>query len=115
MKYMILIYGNLEGWKAMDADAFRRLMAAHEALQQELRASGEFVETNELPVRNAKVAVRIGRNTSPAPAILANRSTAPVRAVIVARAKNPLRTEVRGSPRANRADRTRNVRAPRMK
>jgi hypothetical protein len=55
MKYMILIYGNVEGWKAMDADSFRALMAAHTALQQELRDSGEFVDTNELPVENAKI------------------------------------------------------------
>jgi hypothetical protein len=55
MKYMILIYGNLESWKAMDADSFRALMAAHSSLQQELKASGEFVDTNELPLDNAKI------------------------------------------------------------
>jgi hypothetical protein len=55
MKYMILIYGNVESWKSMDADSFRALMAAHSALQEELKASGEFVDTNELPVDNAKI------------------------------------------------------------
>lgn len=55
MKYMILIYGNMQSWKAMDADSFSALMAAHTALQEELRASGEFIETNELPVKNAKI------------------------------------------------------------
>ena len=30
-------------------------MSAHVALQQELKASGEFVDTNELPVDNAKI------------------------------------------------------------
>lgn len=55
VKYMILIYGNFESWKAMDAESFRALMAAHTALQQELKASGEFVETNELPLDNAKI------------------------------------------------------------
>ena len=55
MKYMILIYGNLESWKAMDADSFATLMAAHGALKQELKASGEFVDTNELPLDNAKI------------------------------------------------------------
>jgi hypothetical protein len=55
MKYMILIYGNVESWKSMDADSFRALMAAHSALQEELKASGEFVDTNELPVENAKI------------------------------------------------------------
>ena len=55
MKYMILIYGNVEGWKAMNADSFTALMAAHAALQQELKDSGEFVDTHELPARNSKV------------------------------------------------------------
>lgn len=60
MKYMILIYGNVESWKAMDADAFAALMAAHGSLLQELRASGEFVDTNELPVKNSKIVRRKG-------------------------------------------------------
>ena len=60
MKYMILIYGNVESWKAMDAESFAALMAAHRALQQELRASGEFVGTNELPVQNAKIVRKKG-------------------------------------------------------
>jgi hypothetical protein len=55
MKYMILIYGNVEGWKAMDTDSFGALMAAHGALQQELKASGELVDTNELSVKDAKI------------------------------------------------------------
>ena len=55
MKYMILIYGNIEGWKAMDAAAFGKLIAAHEALVGELTDSGELVETNELPAENAKI------------------------------------------------------------
>lgn len=55
MKYMILIYGNVESWKAMNPASFRALMAAHSSLQQELKASGEFVDTNELPVENAKI------------------------------------------------------------
>ena len=63
MKYMILIYGNVESWKAMDAESFAALMAAHGALQQELRASGEFVDTNELPVQNAKIVRKKGGRT----------------------------------------------------
>ena len=55
MKYMILIYGNVESWNAMDADSFAALMATHDALQQELKASGEFVDTHELPLDNAKI------------------------------------------------------------
>ncbi|WP_235916226.1 YciI family protein [Antrihabitans cavernicola] len=52
---MILIYGNRESWSAMDADSFRKLMSAHEALRAELEASGEFVDTNELPIDGAKI------------------------------------------------------------
>lgn len=55
MKYMILIYGNVESWTSMNADSFSKLMAAHGALQAELKASGEFVDTNELPIDNAKI------------------------------------------------------------
>ena len=55
MKYMILIYGNLESWNAMDAESFGVLMAAHRALLAELQESGEFVDTNELPLDNAKI------------------------------------------------------------
>jgi hypothetical protein len=55
VKYMIVIYGNFEGWNAMDATSFRTLMAAHRALQEELRASGELVDTSELPLESAKV------------------------------------------------------------
>ena len=55
MKYMILIYGNMDAWNAMTPDSFSALMAAHGALQEELKASGEFVDTNELPAENAKI------------------------------------------------------------
>lgn len=52
---MILIYGNVEGWESMDASSFHALMAAHAALVKELKASGEFVDTNELPAQDSKV------------------------------------------------------------
>ena len=55
MKYMILIYGNMESWMAMKPDSFNAIMAAHSALLDELKASGEFVDTNELPLDNAKI------------------------------------------------------------
>ncbi len=58
MKYMILIYGNVESWEAMTPESFAALMAAHEALQAELKESGEFVDTNELPAENAKIVRR---------------------------------------------------------
>jgi len=44
MKYMLLIYGTMESWKAMDAGSFAALLAAHAALQEELKATGEFVD-----------------------------------------------------------------------
>ncbi|MCW2751138.1 MAG: hypothetical protein JWR83_2248 [Aeromicrobium sp.] len=55
MKYMILIYGNVEGWSKMTPDSFAALMAAHDALKHELKDTGEFVDTNELPAENAKI------------------------------------------------------------
>ncbi|WP_308465045.1 YciI family protein [Rathayibacter soli] len=55
MKYMLLIYGTEAAWAAMTRPAFEALMAKHAALQQELRASGEFIDTNELVTENSKV------------------------------------------------------------
>ncbi|HEY5224277.1 MAG TPA: YciI family protein [Microbacteriaceae bacterium] len=55
MKYMLLIYGNEAAWSAMTKPAFEALMAKHAALIQELRASGEFIDTSELVTDNAKV------------------------------------------------------------
>ena len=55
MKYMLLIYGNHEGWGSMTQESFAALMAAHTSLQDELRASGEFIDTNELPIENSKI------------------------------------------------------------
>ena len=52
-----------ERWNAMDAGWFRSLMAAHAAQQEELKSSGEFVDTNELPLDSAKV-VRTGGGVS---------------------------------------------------
>lgn len=54
MRYMILIYGNVAAWNAMRADSFGTLMAAHHALVEELKALGEFVETNELPIEDSR-------------------------------------------------------------
>jgi hypothetical protein len=42
MKYMLLIYGNEEVWNSMAGD-FEQVVAETEALQKELRASGEFI------------------------------------------------------------------------
>lgn len=42
MKYMLLIYGNEAVWNSLAAD-FEQVVADTEALQKELRASGEFI------------------------------------------------------------------------
>lgn len=42
MKYMLLIYGNEEVWNSLAGD-FEQVIKETEALQKELRASGEFI------------------------------------------------------------------------
>ena len=54
-KYMLAIYGSTQVWDAMDKAAWDRLGAAHGTLIGELRATGEFLETNELDVESAKI------------------------------------------------------------
>ncbi|HEY1531185.1 MAG TPA: YciI family protein [Galbitalea sp.] len=63
MQYMLVIYGNFEGWRSSTQDDFDQLMAGHHELQEELTASGEFLGTSELPLDNAKV-VRTGSRGS---------------------------------------------------
>ncbi|MDQ1569730.1 MAG: hypothetical protein QOF79_404 [Actinomycetota bacterium] len=55
MKYMLLIYGNTDAWNAMTKEGTDEVMRVHQALQQELIASGELLETNELPLDEAKI------------------------------------------------------------
>ncbi|MFP3899566.1 MAG: YciI family protein [Acidimicrobiia bacterium] len=43
MKYMLLIYGNEELWSSFPEDEMAQLIRDTGALQEELRASGEFV------------------------------------------------------------------------
>jgi hypothetical protein len=43
MKYMLLIYGNQELWESYQQDDFERVVKETNALQAELRASGEFI------------------------------------------------------------------------
>ena len=43
MKYMLLIYGNQELWESFDPADFEQVVRETEALQAELKASGEFV------------------------------------------------------------------------
>ena len=43
MKYMLLIYGNEELWNSFPQEDFAKVVAETDALQQELRESGEFI------------------------------------------------------------------------
>ena len=43
MKYMLLIYGNEELWNSLPPEDFAKLVEETNALQQELRESGEFI------------------------------------------------------------------------
>ena len=43
MKYMLLIYGNEELWQSFPEEEFAKVIQETDALQQELRESGEFV------------------------------------------------------------------------
>ncbi len=43
MKYMLLIYGNQELWEGLDPAVLEPIIHETEALQVELKASGEFV------------------------------------------------------------------------
>ena len=48
MKHLMLIPNNVETWNTLPEAEIGAIMQAHTALQQELRASGEFVEAHEL-------------------------------------------------------------------
>jgi hypothetical protein len=43
MKYMLLIYGNEELWNSFPQEEFEKVVVETNALQQELRESGEFI------------------------------------------------------------------------
>src|SRR5690348_14233184 len=43
MKYMLMIYGNEELWSSFPQEEFERVVVETNALQAELKASGEFV------------------------------------------------------------------------
>jgi hypothetical protein len=43
MKYMLLIYGNEELWGSFPPETFAEIVKETNALQQELRESGEFI------------------------------------------------------------------------
>jgi hypothetical protein len=48
MKHLMLIPNNVDTWNALSPSEIEAIMRAHTSLQQELRASGEFVEAHEL-------------------------------------------------------------------
>jgi hypothetical protein len=61
VEYLILIYNNAETEAAILGDAREEFEAAHEAVQAELKASGELVETQILDEVEARV-VRTGKS-----------------------------------------------------
>ncbi|MEV6288617.1 YciI family protein [Kribbella sp. NPDC051770] len=61
---MLLIYGNDQTWKALEAEGMETVYDVHRAVLAETRASGEFVAADGLTLDNARV-VQI-RNDAPA-------------------------------------------------
>jgi hypothetical protein len=53
MKFMLLIGGSLSEWDKLTPADWTASERAHAALIDELRASGEFLESNELDVSDA--------------------------------------------------------------
>lgn len=48
MKHLMLIPNDVDTWNALSPSEIEAIMQAHTSLQQELRASGEFVEAHQL-------------------------------------------------------------------
>lgn len=58
MKHMLLLYGNQEAWDALgagDGAGMTQLDRTHRGIIEELTATGELLETNELSVVDARV------------------------------------------------------------
>jgi hypothetical protein len=55
MKYLLMIYGNHASWNALTKEAVARFERAHQSVQEELTASGELIDTQELAVEDSKV------------------------------------------------------------
>jgi hypothetical protein len=64
-KFMLLIYGNHEGWSALGPEGSQRIMAAHRSVTDELVANGELVDTHEL----SPSAARVVRTTDGSPTV----------------------------------------------
>jgi hypothetical protein len=65
MKYMLIIHGNYDAWNSMTPDGIEKITRAHKSVTDELAASGELIETNELSVNGTKVV----RTTGGVPAV----------------------------------------------
>ncbi|HWU45165.1 MAG TPA: YciI family protein [Humibacter sp.] len=65
MRFQILIYNNSDAADAWEGEMAAEFDSAHAAVQAELRASGELVDSNELSTTQAKV-VRLGAGDAPA-------------------------------------------------
>jgi len=59
MRYMVMIYNNAETTAAIEGGDRVEFRAVHGAIQEELAASGELIDTNVLSVADARV-VRTG-------------------------------------------------------
>ena len=55
MRYQILIYNNPEAADAWEGEMAKEFDSAHAAVQAELLASGELIDSNELSTTQAKV------------------------------------------------------------
>ncbi|WP_237771473.1 YciI family protein [Kribbella sp. ALI-6-A] len=52
---MVLIYGNEETWKALEAEGMESVHDVHRALLAETRASGELIEAQGLTTSGSRV------------------------------------------------------------
>ena len=60
MKYMLLIYGNEEGWASIGSEEFAELVRQTDALNQELFESGELVGAYGVADQETAKVVRVG-------------------------------------------------------
>jgi hypothetical protein len=58
MKFLVMIYGNDASLDGRSRAEYDRMMAVHRAVQDELVASGELIETSELSTTQARVVRR---------------------------------------------------------
>jgi hypothetical protein len=63
MKHLLMIHNNFDTWNALSPAEVETIMQAHTSVQQELRASGEFVEAHELGEESKFVTMNGSRRT----------------------------------------------------